>query len=78
MSEASSLKLLVDAATPTQKVAAFCKAMMCNLIPDEIWGIDKEGKENHKVNLYHIDSFVCFRRFENLTLHSIYQASCVL
>ena len=46
---------------------------MSNLIPNEIWGVGKEGKDNCKVFLHHVDSFVRSRRFENMTLHSVCQ-----
>ena len=46
---------------------------MLRLLPNQIWGDGKEGEENRRVFLRHVDSFVRLRRFENMTLHNAYQ-----
>ncbi|MCJ1247012.1 hypothetical protein MMC30_004223 [Trapelia coarctata] len=64
---------LVDAATPSEHVSAFCRAVLCKLIPSDLWGTGSEGRENRDILLHQVDRFINLRRFENLTLHNVSQ-----
>lgn len=64
---------LIDAATPTEQVSAFCRAIFCKVIPHEMWGVGKEGEHNLRTLLHHVHSFVQLRRFEGLTMHNVSQ-----
>ncbi|KAL8757565.1 MAG: hypothetical protein Q9199_002136 [Rusavskia elegans] len=62
---------LVEHATPTSDVSAFCRGVMSRIIPDDFWGHDEDGEHNKAVLLSRVDQFICLRRFESVTLHSI-------
>lgn len=64
---------LVDAATSSEHVSAFCRAVLCKLIPNDFWGTGSEGGENKDTFLHQVDRFTTLRRFENLTLHNVSQ-----
>lgn len=64
---------LVNAATPSEHVSAYCRAVLCRLIPNDIWGMGSEGEENRDTFLHHVNQFINLRRFENLTLHHVSQ-----
>ena len=64
---------LVSLATPPSDVSAFCRAVLSNLIPNRFWGEGSEGQENKDVVMGSIDRFVRLRRFENLSLHAVFQ-----
>lgn len=64
---------LVDAATPLAKVSAFCRAVLRNLIPKEMWGTGEGALENMRAFMYYVDTFIHLRLYENLSLHTIFQ-----
>lgn len=64
---------MIEFATPASDVSAFCRAVLCSLIPNGFWGVGKGGDANQKVMMQHIDRFVHLRRFENLSLHMVSQ-----
>ncbi|KAL9607167.1 MAG: hypothetical protein Q9167_007891 [Letrouitia subvulpina] len=64
---------LVDSATPSSNVSAFCRAVLSKLIPDGFWGHGPDGVENKKVVMLNVHQFVQMRRYETLNLHEIYQ-----
>ena len=64
---------LVSLATPPSDVSAFCRAVLSNLTPNRFWGEGSEGQENKDVVMGSIDRFVRLRRFENLSLHAVFQ-----
>lgn len=64
---------LIEYATPSSDVSAFCRAVMSRIIPDDFWGHDKDGEHNKAVLLSRVDQFICLRRFESLTLHAVSQ-----
>ena len=64
---------LVLLATPPSDVSAFCQAVLSNLIPNRFWGEGNQGQENKTVIMRNIDSFVRLRRFESLSLHTVFQ-----
>ena len=74
-SEASkeASKHLTDAATPSAKVSAFCRAVLGKLIPNETWGIGEEALGNKRIFMRHVDTFVHLRLYENISLHTISQ-----
>ena len=63
----------VSRATPHSNVSAFCQAVISNLIPNRFWGEGSQGLENKDVIMRNIDRFVRLRRFENLSLHAVFQ-----
>ncbi|KAL9044033.1 MAG: hypothetical protein Q9214_002802, partial [Letrouitia sp. 1 TL-2023] len=73
MGEERTKRDLIDSATPSANVSAFCRAVLSKLIPDGFWGHGLDGVENKKVVMLNIDQFVQMRRFETLNLHEIYQ-----
>ena len=64
---------MTEFATPASHVSAFCRAALGSLIPRGFWGIGNEGEANQKVIMQHVDGFIRFRRFENLSLHLVTQ-----
>lgn len=69
---------LIDSATPSANVSAFCRAVLSKLIPDGFWGHGPDGVENKGVVMLNVDHFVRMRRFETLNLHEIYQGIKVI
>ena len=64
---------LVDLATSTTQVAAFCGAVLSNIIPNEFWGSGEGMLHNKKLVLQKADRFIKLRRFESMTLHDVLQ-----
>lgn len=64
---------VIDFATPAAEVSAFCRAALCSLIPRGFWGVGPDGDANRKFFMRHIDRFIHLRRFENLSLHLVFQ-----
>lgn len=64
---------IVDLATPPSQVSAFCQRVLCKIIPNEIWGVGSVQKHNKELVMENVDRFVRLRRFENMSLHDIYQ-----
>lgn len=64
---------LMDRATPTAMVSAFCRAVLCKLVPHEFWGMGDVQKHNERVFLRNIDRFIQLRRFETLSLYEVSQ-----
>lgn len=74
----TSAKSLLDCATSTADVSAFCRATLSRLIPSELWGIGQVGEENKNFVTCHVDRFVLARRFESLSLHALSEGLKVL
>lgn len=64
---------IIDCATPTKHVSAFCQSVVGKLLPRDTFGVGAYGKENRHRIMSSVDRFVCMRRFESLTLHEISQ-----
>lgn len=64
---------MMDHATPTAKVSAFCRAVLSNIVPRGFWGSGDVQKHNEQVFLRNVHRFVTLRRFESLTLHEVSQ-----
>lgn len=62
-----------ELATPTANVSAFCRAVLCRVVPDEFWGIGENQTHNINVLMQNTDRFVKLRRFENFSLHDVTQ-----
>ncbi|KAI9782484.1 MAG: hypothetical protein M1839_004970 [Geoglossum umbratile] len=62
-----------DFATPPAKVSAFCRAVICKIIPEEFWGTGEVGEWNKRIMLRNVDRFVNLRRYESLALHEVLQ-----
>ncbi|KAL8731786.1 MAG: hypothetical protein Q9166_003233 [cf. Caloplaca sp. 2 TL-2023] len=69
---------LVEFASPFSDVSAFCRAVISHIIPNDFWGRNADGKHNKEVILRNVDQFIRLRRFESLTLHTVYQDLKVL
>ena len=64
---------MMDHATPTAMVSAFCRAVLCRLIPHEFWGVGEVRLHNEAVFYYNVERFIGLRRFETLSLHEVSQ-----
>jgi telomerase reverse transcriptase len=64
---------LMDHATPTAMVSAFCRAVLSHLIPHDFWGTGELRAHNERVFYQNVDRFIELRRFENLSLHEVSQ-----
>jgi hypothetical protein len=62
-----------DFSTPPAKVSAFCRAVLCAIIPEEFWGTGEVGGWNKRVMMRNVDRFIRLRRFESLALHEVLQ-----
>ncbi|KFY15261.1 hypothetical protein V491_05723 [Pseudogymnoascus sp. VKM F-3775] len=64
---------IMDLASPSADVSAFCRAVLSRVIPDEFWGVGEDQTHNKQVLLKNVDRFVDLRRFETLSLHDVVQ-----
>lgn len=64
---------VTNCATPHAQVSAFCRSVVCHLLPDHFWGVGPVGYQNKREVMKQIDQFVSLRRFENLSLHAVLQ-----
>ena len=64
---------MVTAATPLEYVSAFCRAVLLKILPKGLWGRDSDGESNSNTVMQYVDQFVRLRRFESLSLHSVFQ-----
>ena len=64
---------MMDYATPTAKVSAFCRAVLKKLIPHEFWSTGEVEGQNEAVFHRNVDRFIGLRRFETLSLHELSQ-----
>ncbi|OKL61688.1 hypothetical protein UA08_02399 [Talaromyces atroroseus] len=62
---------LLDHASPTSSVSAFCRATLRKLIPHEFFGQGEDGASNLRTMMKQIDRFIRLSRFESLTLHEV-------
>ncbi|GFF73759.1 telomerase reverse transcriptase [Aspergillus udagawae] len=62
---------LMDYATPSSSVSAFCRAVLRKLIPPQFYGVGQHQKSNQEVIFSHVDRFIRMRRFESLSLHEV-------
>ena len=72
-SELTSQLSLYEYACASSSVSAFCQAVICQLLPPDTMGTGEDGVKNRKQVMGHIDDFVCMRRFESLSMHTIMQ-----
>ncbi|OAL28381.1 hypothetical protein AYO20_09498 [Fonsecaea nubica] len=59
--------------TPLARVSAFCRSVICHLLPRDTFGSGLRGQQNHQLMMNRIDEFVRMRRFESLSLHETVQ-----
>jgi telomerase reverse transcriptase len=62
---------LMDYATPSSSVSAFCRAVLRKLIPPQFYGVGQHQKSNQEIVFSHVDRFIRMRRFESLSLHEV-------
>lgn len=60
-------------ATPTAYVSAFCCAVIRRLLPGDALGVEADSEHNWSVLFAQIDHFVQMRKYESLTLHTVFQ-----
>lgn len=60
-------------ATPSALVSAFCRAVICQIVPGEFWGDLDTMNWNRTVTLRNVDAFIRARKYESLSLHDIVQ-----
>lgn len=66
-------KTVVDLATPLSHVSRFCQAVLSKIIPNEFWGSGPGQEHNKEVVWRNVDRFIRLRRFENMSLHEVFQ-----
>ncbi|KUJ22915.1 uncharacterized protein LY89DRAFT_313971 [Mollisia scopiformis] len=64
---------MMDYATPTAMVSAFCRAVLRNLVPLDFWGTGLVAKENRRIIDQHINTFVELQRFASFSVHHVSQ-----
>ncbi|KAF7867253.1 hypothetical protein EAF04_005336 [Stromatinia cepivora] len=64
---------LMDHASSTAEVSAFCRAVLRNIIPHEFWGTGDVRAHNQGIFHKNVDNFIRLRRFEVLSLHEVMQ-----
>ncbi|APA07224.1 hypothetical protein sscle_02g019940 [Sclerotinia sclerotiorum 1980 UF-70] len=64
---------LMDHASSTAEVSAFCRAVLRNIIPHEFWGMGDVQAHNESIFHKNVDNFIGLRRFEVLSLHEVMQ-----
>jgi telomerase reverse transcriptase len=64
---------LMDYATPTAHVSAFCRSVLSTLIPNGFWGEDDTQTSNKDLFMKVVDRFITLRRFETVSLHDAVQ-----
>ncbi len=64
---------MMDHATPTTMVSAFCRAVTSYLVPKQFWGTGDLQQHNKEIFDRNIDRFIGLRRFESLSLHEVSQ-----
>ena len=64
---------VIDLATSSAHVSAFCRSVISCLVPDRLWGIGSAGQQNKSQIMRQVDGFVKLRRFEILSLHAVLQ-----
>jgi telomerase reverse transcriptase len=64
---------LMDYATPTANVSAFCRSVLSALIPNEFWGEGDTQTHNKGLFMKIVDRFIKLRRFETVSLHDAVQ-----
>jgi hypothetical protein len=69
----SRKRSLMDYATPTASVSAFCRSVLSTLIPNEFWGDGNTQTHNKDVFMKSVDRFITLRRFETVSLHDVIQ-----
>ncbi|KAI9042294.1 telomerase reverse transcriptase [Aspergillus affinis] len=62
---------LMDYATPSSSVSAFCRAVLRQLFSPQWYGAGQQGNINQNIVLNHVDRFVRMRRSETLSIHEI-------
>ncbi|KFZ12762.1 hypothetical protein V501_04058 [Pseudogymnoascus sp. VKM F-4519 (FW-2642)] len=64
---------IMDLATPSANVSAFCRAVLGRVIPDEFFGTGEDQAHNIQVLMRNVDRFIELRRFETISLHDVTQ-----
>lgn len=60
-------------ATAHSDVSSFCRAALSKLIPNDLWGASTDGLNNKNIVMKNVDQFVRLRKYETLSLHSVFQ-----
>ncbi|KFY76636.1 hypothetical protein V499_03767 [Pseudogymnoascus sp. VKM F-103] len=64
---------IMELATPSANVSAFCRAVLGRVIPDEFFGTGEDQAHNIQVLMRNVDRFIELRRFETISLHDVTQ-----
>lgn len=64
---------IVELATPSAQVSAFCQAVVTKLLPNGFLGADEVLEHNKCLLLHRVDHFIRLRRFESMSLHEVMQ-----
>lgn len=64
---------MMDYATPSASVSAFCRAVLKRLVPLAFFGSGEWGLRNRESVLRSVDQFINLRKKENMSLHQVCQ-----
>lgn len=64
---------LIPYVTGPVDVAAFCCASLKSILPEDAFGVGKDGEQNWASVLSHVDRFIYLRRYETISLHEVSQ-----
>jgi telomerase reverse transcriptase len=64
-------KCFMDYATPSSSVSAFCRAVLCKVVPNAFFGVGEGGNDNRRLIMKQVDWFIRMSRFESLSLHEV-------
>lgn len=60
-----------DHACTPERVSAFCRAVVRNVVPPDMFGTSGEKNSNLGIVMRGIDCFIRLRRYESITLHDV-------
>ncbi|KAI9809920.1 MAG: hypothetical protein M1825_000353 [Sarcosagium campestre] len=66
-------RTLLDQSTPSQHVAAFCKAVIGKVFPNRLWGTERGNHRNKRIVMQHVDRFIRMSRYENISIDEVLQ-----
>lgn len=64
---------VLEQASPSSSVSAFCRAAISHVFSSELWGIGPEGDSNTRHIMTSVDRFVKLQRYESMSLHDVMQ-----
>jgi telomerase reverse transcriptase len=65
---------IMQFATPSSQVSAFCRSVIAKVFPGRLWGEGEIGSANKAHIMLQVDRFVKLGRYESLMLHEVAQS----